>query len=148
MLKKNNNKSNKLSDPPPSLVIIKIHSRLPREGEGEGEKGKREKRLGQRLLSKAPVKGSVKGSCQRLGQRLLSKAPSKARSQCRRKNKTNNPVKVRCVWVKKSKNTKQHVKRLDGLSSHAACEVGGEGSSSHPPARAAAILYVWYSICP
>ena len=32
MLKKNNNKSNKLSDPPPSLVIIKIHSRLPREG--------------------------------------------------------------------------------------------------------------------
>ena len=32
MLKKNNNKSNKLSDPPPSLVIIKIHRRLPREG--------------------------------------------------------------------------------------------------------------------
>ena len=32
MLKKNNNKSNKLSHPPPSLVIIKIHSRLPREG--------------------------------------------------------------------------------------------------------------------
>lgn len=32
MLKKNNHKSNKLSGLPPSLVIIKIHSRQPREG--------------------------------------------------------------------------------------------------------------------
>ena len=43
MLKKNNNKSNNLSHPPPSLVIIKIHSRYPREGEGTGGKGKKGK---------------------------------------------------------------------------------------------------------
>ena len=58
--------SNKLSHPPPSLVIIKIHSRLPREGGGTGGKGEKGK------------KGSVGGG--------LSKA--------QRKNKTNNPVKV------------------------------------------------------
>ena len=56
MLKKNNNKSNKLSHPPPSLIIIKIHSRLPREGGGTGEKGKREKKG----LSRGSVGGSAK----------------------------------------------------------------------------------------
>ena len=72
MLKKNNNKSNKLSHPPPSLVIIKIHSRLPREGGGTGEKGKREKKA-------------------------LSRGLSRGLSKAQRKNKTNNPVKVR--WM-------------------------------------------------
>ena len=35
--------------------------------------------------------------------------------------------------AKKSDNSKQHVQHLDGLSSHAACEVGGEGANAPSP---------------
>ena len=63
MLKKNNNKSNKLPDPPPSLIIIKIHSRLPREGGGDGGKGEKGK------------KGSVEGVCQRLSEKTRQTIP-------------------------------------------------------------------------
>ena len=80
-----------LSDPPPSLIIIKIHSRLPREGGGTGEKGKREK--------KALSRGSVEGVCRGgLSEGVCRRGSvGGGLSEAQRKNKTNNPVKVRCM---------------------------------------------------